>query len=103
LKEGYYFGLDLPLDHPNVLAKKFAQGPNKYPKDVQDPDMFQRTIDTYFDSMCSLAENIVRLLCKTLDLESDWVSEYANIPIAVLRLLHYPPQPPDASEFERGK
>ncbi|KAL6240229.1 hypothetical protein RBB50_012876 [Rhinocladiella similis] len=102
LKEGYYFGVDLPENHPKVVTKTFGLGPNKYPQHVQDPAQFRKTIDTYFDSMRLLAENIVRILCQTLDIPDDWVSGFAHEPIAVLRLLHYPPQAPDASELERG-
>lgn len=103
LKEGYYFGVDLPLDHPNVVARKFGQGPNQYPHHVRDPARFRNTIDTYFGCMRQLAENIMRLLCKGLGIEDSWLSEFAQTPVAVLRLLHYPPQPPDASALERGK
>ena len=105
LKEGYYFGVDLPLDHPHVIAKKFTQGPNKYPSpaDMKDADRFKTVMDTYFDAMRSLAENIIRVLCKTLDIEDSWVSDFVDTPIATLRLLHYPPQLPSASELERGK
>ena len=105
LKEGYYFGLDLPLDHPQVMARKFSQGPNKYPSSahMKDADRFKTVINTYYDAMRSLAENIIRVLCKTLNVEADWVSNWVDTPIAVLRLLHYPPQPPTASELERGK
>jgi len=102
LKEGYYFGLDLPLEHPNVAAKKFGQGPNKYPQHVQNAKEFKQTIDTYFKLMRQLAESIIKVICRTLGLEEGWVSEFVEDPIAVLRLLHYPPQAPDASSLERG-
>jgi isopenicillin N synthase-like dioxygenase len=102
LKEGYYFGLDLPATHPKVIAKTFGLGPNKYPQHVKNPEQFKKTIDTYHEQMRQLAENIVITLCKTLDIDDSWVPEFTNEPIAVLRLLHYPPQPPDASELERG-
>lgn len=52
--------------------------------------------------MRQLAENIVKTLCQTLGVEDSWVPELAETPIAVLRLLHYPPQSPEASELERG-
>ncbi|KAL2673546.1 hypothetical protein Neosp_011988 [[Neocosmospora] mangrovei] len=103
LKEGYYFGLDLPTDHPFVVARKFNLGPNKYPKDVTDAVKFRQVIDDYHSSMCRLAQRLLRVICQTLNVSEDWVSRFANTPIAVLRLLHYPPQAPDASELERGK
>lgn len=31
LKEGFYVAQDLPADHPQVLTKKFAHGPNLWP------------------------------------------------------------------------
>jgi isopenicillin N synthase-like dioxygenase len=102
LKEGYYFGLDLPLDHPQVVARKFNLGPNVYPKEVHDVAQFRRIIDEYFTSMLKLSETIFRLLCETLEVDNSWISEFVDTPIAILRLLHYPPQAPDASEWERG-
>ncbi|KAJ3545006.1 hypothetical protein NM208_g507 [Fusarium decemcellulare] len=102
LKEGYYFGVDLPEDHPKVVAKKFGLGPNKYPQEVLDAAKFQRIIDEYHNRMRSLAERMIRILCRTLEVGDGWVPEFVETPIAVLRLLHYPPQPPDASELERG-
>ncbi|KAH7162073.1 hypothetical protein B0J13DRAFT_490605 [Dactylonectria estremocensis] len=102
LKEGYYFGLDLPEDHPQVLAKKFNLGPNKYPENVKDPQEFRQKIDSYIEKMIEIAERLIRILCKTLEVDDGWVSQFTNTPIATLRLLHYPPQPPDASELERG-
>ena len=102
LKEGFYLGTDLPLDHPMVLRKKFNLGPNKYPQEVASPAQFRQVFDTYFQSMRVLAERIIRLLCESLDIEDDWVSQFVDTPIAILRLLHYPPQAPDASESDRG-
>ncbi|ETS87465.1 hypothetical protein PFICI_01293 [Pestalotiopsis fici W106-1] len=102
LKEGYYLGIDLPESHPAVVSKKFNLGPNKYPDAVSDPTKFKEIIDSYTDSAIKLAENLVRALCRTLDITDDWVSGFVDVPIAVLRLLHYPPQAPDASELERG-
>ncbi|WYZ45767.1 hypothetical protein EsH8_VIII_001083 [Colletotrichum jinshuiense] len=102
LKEGYYFGTNLPLDHPMVVNKKFNLGPNKYPTDVQDPEKFRQVVDTYFDSMRSLAERLLRLLCESLEIGDEWVPRFTETPIAILRLLHYPPQAPNAPDMERG-
>jgi isopenicillin N synthase-like dioxygenase len=94
--------MDLPRDHPSVVAEKFNLGPNVYPTDLDDAAQFRSTMDRYFLEMASLAQIIIRLLCRTLHVDDSWVSQFATTPIATLRLLHYPPQAPDASELERG-
>jgi hypothetical protein len=57
----------------------------------------------YFASMESLAYDILRILAATLYLEENFFNDFIDTPIATLRLLHYPPQPPTASPDERGK
>lgn len=103
LKEGYYFGTDLALDHPYVVGRKINLGPNKYPEDVTDPKAFKLTTDGYFKAMEKLAHDILNVLAATLDLDEDFFQGYIDTPIAILRLLHYPPQAVDASPDERGR
>lgn len=103
LKEGFHIGRDLPLDDPYVKARKFAQGPNKYPDEVQDPELFRTTVDQYHQTCSTLAANILSVMAETLGLEKNFFTKFCDHPIAVMRLLHYPSQPPDASEDERGK
>ncbi|KAJ5825315.1 oxidoreductase [Penicillium riverlandense] len=102
LKEGFYLGKDLPKDHPSVVAGKFSQGSNKYPSEIRDPGLFKTTIDTYHATLTSLSEDILKVLALTLNLDPNWFEEFAEEPVAILRLLHYPPQKPDASALERG-
>lgn len=102
LKEGFYFGTNLSLDHPYVVEGKINLGPNKYPEDVADPEAFKATTDSYFKAVEKLAHDILRVLAATLDLDEDFFKGYIDTPIAILRLLHYPPQPADASPDERG-
>ncbi|KAE8411054.1 hypothetical protein BDV36DRAFT_99278 [Aspergillus pseudocaelatus] len=102
LKEGFYLGKDLPLDDPQVVAKKFGQGPNKYPSEVSEPAKFKSVMDEYHDAMTSLAMGILRMLARTLGLEETAFDAFCIHPIAILRLLHYPPQDPDSSDIERG-
>ncbi|KAJ5341891.1 Oxoglutarate/iron-dependent dioxygenase [Penicillium brevicompactum] len=102
LKEGYYFGTHLALDHPYVVQRKINLGPNKYPEDVADPERFKMTADSYFKAVEKLAHDILNVLAATLGLDENFFQDYIDTPIAILRLLHYPPQPADASPDERG-
>jgi isopenicillin N synthase-like dioxygenase len=106
LKEGFYFGIDLPETHPYVVARKMNMGPNKYPLEVEDPAKFKETVDEYFGELERLAGRIFRVVMGTLGVnvaEEKWVEQFTGTPIAILRLLHYPPQEPDASALERGE
>lgn len=102
LKEGIYLGEDLPLDHPYVKGKKFNCGPNLYPGTIDDPEGFKMVVDTYFQTLLGVAKDILRALSLTLDLPEDWFDGFTNGGIAILRMLHYPPQTADSDALERG-
>ncbi|KAL4946061.1 hypothetical protein BDV06DRAFT_218767 [Aspergillus oleicola] len=102
LKEGFYLGKDLPLDDPNVVARKFGQGPNKYPEEL-DKD-FQTTVNTYHAALTDLAGGILQMLARTLGIDDNAFHDFCQSPVATLRLLRYPPQEAkaDANDLERG-
>ncbi|PWY83362.1 oxidoreductase [Aspergillus heteromorphus CBS 117.55] len=102
LKEGFFLGRDLPLDDPVVQAGHFGQGPNKYPAEVPDPALFRATVDCYYDAALELAVDIMAVIAEMVGLDQQTLERLCHRPIATLRLLHYPPQPPDAPELERG-
>jgi isopenicillin N synthase-like dioxygenase len=102
LKEGFYFGRDLPLDHPSAQKGTFGCGPNVYPEGVSNPAHFRNTIALYHATMSRLAQDVLQVLALTLDLSPNAFDEFGENALAILRLLHYPPQPPDASEDEKG-
>jgi isopenicillin N synthase-like dioxygenase len=70
---------------------------------VSSPEEFKITVKAYFASMERLAHDILRILAATLYLDENFFNDFIDTPIATLRLLHYPPQPPTASPDERGK
>jgi isopenicillin N synthase-like dioxygenase len=53
--------------------------------------------------MTKLAENVLSVIALTLNLEQDYFRDFCQDTAAVLRLLHYPPQEPDAGADERGE
>lgn len=85
-----------------MVQKRFGQGPNKYPTEVPEPELFRKVMDEYHSALSVLAMDILQMLAHTLDLEEDTFDNFCEHPVAILRLLHYPPQDPDASEEERG-
>jgi len=98
-KEGYYIGLELHESHPHVLAGRFNRGPNVWPHNLPG---FRPTMLAYYAGMQALGERLMQGLALSLDLAEDHFDGYGIEPLSTLRLLHYPPQRPDAPNNELG-
>jgi isopenicillin N synthase-like dioxygenase len=99
LKENFYLGRDLPLHHPSVVARKFNHGPNQWPAGMLS---FRPTMRAYYEAMLDLSERVMAALAIALDLPPGYLDTFHEAPMATLRLLHYPPQPPDALAGQKG-
>ncbi|KAF2653695.1 Clavaminate synthase-like protein [Lophiostoma macrostomum CBS 122681] len=105
LKEGFYIGDEIPKTHPYFINKKLNSGPNMWPapcssltaSDVED---FKTTALEYYTKVCALAQDILKVLALTLDLEESWfdTNGFTHGAVATMRLLHYPTQPPDSPQ-----
>lgn len=100
LKEGYYVSRDLPLDHPQVKAEKFAHGPNVWPESLGAP--FRETCMDYLNRIVKLTEEVMGAMAMSLGYDKNYFDEFCTDPMCFYKLLHYPPQPTDAHALQRG-
>jgi isopenicillin N synthase-like dioxygenase len=90
LKEGFYIGAEEPF-------AGFNRGPNQWPAGL--PQIGPALLD-YHGRLLDLARRLMSGLALSLGLEPDAFADFCQSPVAILRLLHYPPQP--AAEPGRG-
>jgi isopenicillin N synthase-like dioxygenase len=86
-KEAFNIGLDLPANHPDVLAGKAFRGVNLWPRDIA----FRDTALAYFNSVWDLGVRLHRPIARDLGLPPEWFDTALDAPLATLRLLRYPP------------
>ncbi|BCJ70671.1 iron/ascorbate oxidoreductase [Catellatospora sp. IY07-71] len=91
LKEGLYFGLDLPDDDPRVLAGLPLHGSSLYPRQVP---ALAELVPAYAAALTRVAQDVMRAVAASLDLPDDYfASGYTADPTVLFRIFHYPPAP----------
>jgi isopenicillin N synthase-like dioxygenase len=99
LKEGFYVGNELAEDDPRVRAGCFNHGPNQWPPALPG---FRPAMEAYFGALTELAVRLMRAMAGARGLPPGHFAAFCDDPMSVLRLLHYPPQPPDPQPGEKG-
>ena len=99
VKAAFNIGLDMPLDHPEVLAGKPFRGANVWPNAHALPE-FKPAMLAYFASCHGLGMRLHRALAHDLGVAEKFFDDKLDQPLATLRLLHYPPRP---EHFEPGQ
>ncbi|KAM0464862.1 hypothetical protein ACHAPV_001853 [Trichoderma viride] len=85
LKEGYYVSRDLPMDHPQVKAEKFAHGPNVWPESLGEA--FRETCMDYLNRIVKLTEEVMRAMAMSLGYDADYFQEFCTDPIRQMPML----------------
>lgn len=83
---------DLPDDDPDLRAGKPLQGPNQWPAGLPG---FREEMLGYMALIEAVARRLTRAIALAFDQPEDWFEPHFRKPTVWLRLLHYPPQPPD--------
>jgi len=84
LKEGLYFGTELPAGQPLPL-----HGPNLFPRQVP---ALRPLVLAYLDELTRVAQEVLRGVALSLGLAADYFSAgYTADPTVLFRIFHYPP------------
>ena len=74
------------------------QGPNQWP----DLPGFRDAVEAYEAAIRRFCFRLLRPMAIALGLAPDWFVPFFDFPTTFLRLLHYPPQPPDSPDDAFG-
>ncbi|XP_062194964.1 2-oxoglutarate-Fe(II) type oxidoreductase hxnY-like isoform X2 [Phragmites australis] len=87
-KEGYYIGVEVPVDDPQ--ANRPFYGPNQWPSEEVLPK-WREVMEQYHSEALRVAKSVSRIIALALNLDVDFFDrpEMLGEPIATLRLLHY--------------
>jgi len=95
IKEGLYFGSELPADHPRVVAGWPLHGANLWPPQVPE---LRAAVERYMAEATRAGHALIEGVALALGLEADYFQRhYTAEPTILFRIFHYPvPSPNDA-------
>lgn len=101
LKEGLYFGTELPMDDPRVRAGWPLHGANLWP--VQPSGLRGAVLD-YMAAATHAAQAVLAAIALSLGLEENWFRRhYTTDPTVLFRIFRYPPQAPAEAGWGVGE
>jgi isopenicillin N synthase-like dioxygenase len=101
LKEGLYFGAELPGDDPRVLAGLPLHGRNLFPRQVP---RLRPLVLAYLDALTSAGQAVLAGVAQSLGLGPGYFATgYTADPTILFRIFRYPPSPPRASDWGVGE
>jgi isopenicillin N synthase-like dioxygenase len=101
MKEGLYFGQELPTDDPRVMAGRPLHGPNLFP--VRPPEL-RKTVLEYIDALTQLGHRLLRGISLGLGLDEHWFDRHlTHDPLVLFRIFHYPPITEDDRSWSVGQ
>ena len=98
MSESFMIMREFAAGSDEVSQGQYLAGPNRWPGELP---AFQSTMLAYQQSMWSLATDLMAVIGEALDDDGVFTQAFAS-PTTWLRLLHYPPQDPEAPADEYG-
>jgi isopenicillin N synthase-like dioxygenase len=101
LKEGLYFGEELPASDPRVQAGLPLHGANLFPDDVPD---LKPLVLGFLAQATRAAQAIMDGVALSLGLDADYFRRtYTARPTTLFRIFHYPPSTPSDESWGVGE
>jgi isopenicillin N synthase-like dioxygenase len=101
LKEGLYFGAELPGDDPRVLAAVPLHGRNLFPRQVA---RLRPLVLAYLDALTIAGQAVLAGVAMSLGLDPGYFADgYTADPTILFRIFHYPPSPPQDEGWGVGE
>ncbi|HEY0191445.1 MAG TPA: 2OG-Fe(II) oxygenase family protein [Kofleriaceae bacterium] len=86
IKEGLYFGEDLPAEDPRVVAGWPMHGQSLYPDQPGEP-----LVQAYMQAQAAIGQRVLRGLARALDLPASYFADQlTHRPTQLFRIFHYP-------------
>ena len=98
LKEAFNIGLELAADDPDIAAGARFRALNLWPELPE----FRPVMLSYFNAVWSVGRQLHRAFAHDLGVAEDYFEDKLDRPLAVLRLLHYPPRPAQVEAGQLG-
>jgi isopenicillin N synthase-like dioxygenase len=101
LKEGLYFGAELPANDPRVLARVPLHGGNLFPRQVP---RLRPLVLAYLDALTSVGQAVLAGVALSLGLDAGYFATgYTADPTVLFRIFRYPPSPPQTRDWGVGE
>ncbi len=101
LKEGLYFGTELPVGDPRVRAGTPLHGSNLFPRKVL---RLRPLVLAYIDVLTTVGQAVLSGIALSLGLDGAYfASGYTADPTILFRIFHYPPSPPQSQGWGVGE
>ncbi len=89
LKEVFFWGTEVPCDHPDLLAGKPLVAENKWP-DAAFPRL-RSELMPYHEAACGVGRKVLSAIATGFDTPKDFFDSRYDFPLARGQLVYYPP------------
>jgi isopenicillin N synthase-like dioxygenase len=101
LKEGLYFGAELPDDDPRVQEGLPLHGRNLFPRQVPQ---LRSLVLAYLDALTAAGQAVLAGVALSLGLDAGYFADgYTADPTILFRIFHYPPSAPQDEGWGVGE